>query len=173
MATTKEQTQPITRTVRFIPKPFNDVLAKLQSSIKKEQPASSPGGMSVLNHLDSKASFEAATNAALGPHGFMQFEQWNHGSWMHLYGVHGGKQATRIVFGNPQIAITMLRHDVTAGLFVPVEALLVERDGGTEIVQIKPSTLIAGADGSSEELEAAAKVLDGKLEELWAYVASD
>jgi len=92
---------------------------------------------------------------------------------MHLYGVHGGKQATRIVFGNPQIAITMLRHDVTAGLFVPVEALLVERDGGTEIVQIKPSTLIAGADGSSEELEAAAKVLDGKLEELWAYVASD
>lgn len=93
---------------------------------------------------------------------------------MKLYGVHG-KQVTRIVFGNPQIAITMLRHDVNAGLFVPVEALIVERlDGrGTNVLQIKPSTLIAGAEGSSQELAAAAKVLDEKLEELWAYVASD
>lgn len=62
---------------------------------------------------------------------------------------------------------------MTAGLFVPVEALLVERDGGTEVVQIKPSTLIAGVDGSSEELAAAARVLDEKLERLWAFVASD
>jgi uncharacterized protein (DUF302 family) len=171
MATTHEETHTITRTIRFIPKPFNRVLAKLQSSIK--QPTPTPG-FSILNHLDSKNSFEAATNKALGPHGFMQFAQWDHGSWMHLYGVHG-KQVTRIVFGNPQIAITMLRHDVTAGLFVPVEALLVERlDGkGTDVVQIKPSTLIAGADGSSEDLREAARVLDEKLEKLWAFVASD
>jgi len=172
MATTHSETHTITRTTRFIPKPFDAVLSKLHSSIR--QPTPSPA-LSILNHLDSKESFEAATNKALGPHGFMQFEQWNHGSWMHLYGVHGGKQATRIVFGNPQIAITMLEHDVRAGLFVPVEALLVERsDGrGTDVVQIKPSTLIAGMEGSSRELREAAETLDGKLEELWAFVASD
>ena len=67
-------------------------------------------------------------------------------------------------------------HDVAAGVFVlSVEALLVERlDGkGTDVVQIKPSTLIAGADGSSEDLREAARVLDEKLEKLWAFVASD
>jgi uncharacterized protein (DUF302 family) len=171
MATTHSETHSITRITRIIPKPFNEVLSKLHSSIK--QPTPSPG-FSITNHLDSKESFEEATNSALGPHGFMQFEQWNHGAWMHLYGVHG-KQVTRVVFGNPQIAITMLRHDVAAGLFVPVEALLVERlDGrGTDVVQIKPSTLIAGREGASGELREAARVLDGKLEELWAFVAGD
>jgi uncharacterized protein (DUF302 family) len=172
MATTHEESHTITRITRFIPKPFNDVLAKLQSSIKK--PTEDPG-LSILNHMDSKESFEAATNAGLGPHGFMQFAQWNHGSWMHLYGVHEGKQSTRIVFGNPQIAITMLKHDVTAGLFAPVEALVVERaDGkGTDVIQIKPSTLVAGREGVTKELRDAAEVLDAKLEKLWAFVASD
>jgi uncharacterized protein (DUF302 family) len=157
MATTHSETHTITRTTRFIPKPFPEVLSKLQSSIL--QPTPNPG-MSILNNLSSKESFEAATNAALGPHGFMQFAEWKHGSWMHLYGVHKGKQSTRIVFGNPQIAITMLRHDVMAGLFVPVEALIVEREDGrgTDVVQIKPSTLVARA-------------LDEKLERLWAWVA--
>jgi uncharacterized protein (DUF302 family) len=170
MATTHSETHTITRTTRFIPKPFPEVLSKLQSSIL--QPTPNPG-MSILNNLSSKESFEAATNAALGPHGFMQFAEWKHGSWMHLYGVHKGKQSTRIVFGNPQIAITMLRHDVMAGLFVPVEALIVEREDGrgTDVVQIKPSTLVAGREGSSEELRDAARALDEKLERLWAWVA--
>jgi uncharacterized protein (DUF302 family) len=94
---------------------------------------------------------------------------------MHLYGVHEGKRSTRIVFGNPQIAITMLRHDVAAGLFVPVEALIVEREDGrgTDVVQIKPSTLVAGREGSSQELRDAARALDEKLEGLWTWVASD
>lgn len=58
---------------------------------------------------------------------------------MQLYGVNGGRRVTRIIFGNPQIAITMLRHDVAAGLFVPVEVLIIEREGGegTDVVQCK------------------------------------
>ena len=66
-------------------------------------------------------------------------------------------------------------EDVKAGLFVPVEALIIERtDGkGTDVVQIKPSTLIAGADDSSAELREAAQKLDAKLEALWEYVAAE
>ena len=30
--------------------------------------------------------------------------------------------------GNPLIAITMIRHDITAGLFAPVEILVTEKD---------------------------------------------
>lgn len=36
---------------------------------------------------------------------------------------------------------------------------------------VKPSTLIAGAEGSSAELKAAAQILDDKLEKLWEFVA--
>ncbi|KAK4960429.1 hypothetical protein LTR10_003325 [Elasticomyces elasticus] len=169
MANIKEDTYSITRITRTIPKPHSEVLAKLQSSIKQDAE-----GLSILSSLDSKESFEKATNALLGPHGFMQFQQFEHGSWMHLYGVHKGQQATRIIFGNPQIAVTMLRHDVTAGLFVPVEAYIIERaDGkGTDVVQVKPSTLIAGAEGSHEALKQAAEILDAKLDQLWQFVAA-
>lgn len=57
---------------------------------------------------------------------------------------------------------------LTAGLFVPVEILVRElSDGkGTEVVWQRPSTMIYSVDGSSEGLLAAAKALDGKLEEL-------
>lgn len=132
MATRNETHYQITRITRTIPKPFNQVIEKLHSSIKQPNDT----GLSILNHLQTKETFEQATNAALGPHGFMQFQQFEHGKWMSLYGVNGGRQVTRIIFGNPQVAITMLKHDVSAGLFVPVEALIIEReDGNTDVVQ--------------------------------------
>lgn len=66
----------------------------------------------------------------------MQFQQFTHGDWISLYGVNSGRKVVRIIFGNPQIAITMIRHDVSAALFVPVEVLIVEReDGKTDVVQ--------------------------------------
>jgi exonuclease V len=146
-------------------------MSKLESSIKQ-----SNNPMSILGPeaLKSKESYEEATNSQLGPHGFMQFLQIKHGSWMGLYGVQVGKQATRVIFGNPQIAITMLVHDVKAGLFVPIEALVLERgDGdGTDVIMIKPSTLIAGgADGENgKKLRDAAEKLDEKVDKLWEWV---
>ena len=37
----------------------------------------------------------------------------------------------RWIFGNPLIAITMIRHDLTAGLFAPVEILVTEAEEST------------------------------------------
>lgn len=92
---------------------------------------------------------------------------------MPLFGVHAGKKATRVVFGNPLIAITMLRHDVNAGLFVPVEALIVEREEQlTEVVQVLPSSLIAGVSDDAE-LKAAAEALDVKVAKLWEWVGGE
>jgi uncharacterized protein (DUF302 family) len=135
MATRTETTYQVTRISRTIDKPFDQVLERLHSSIK--QPSSA--GLGILDHLQSKEVFEKVTNAALGRHEFMQFQQFDHGSWMALYGVNGGRKVTRIIFGNPQIAITMLRHDVSAALFVPVEVLIFEREDGksTDVVQGK------------------------------------
>lgn len=80
-----------------------------------------------------------------------------------------------MIYGNPMIAITMLKEDVKAGLHVPVDALVVERaDGkGTDVVWMKPSSMIAGHEGAGSELKRAAEVLDGKVQALWEWVASD
>ena len=62
-----------------------------------------------------------------------------------------------------------------AGLFVPIEALVLERDDGdgSDMIMIKPSTLIAGGvDGEKgKQLREAAERLDEKAEKLWEWVA--
>ncbi len=76
----------------------------------------------------------------------------------------------RMIFGNPLIAITMIRHDITAGLFVPVELLLFENasgDGSTVIYDL-PSSLMAIERNPA--LRDAAQELDRKLQTLVSRV---
>jgi len=63
---------------------------------------------------------------------------------------------------NPLIAITMLRHDVSAGLFAPVEMLLADEGSGrSSLTYVKPSSLMAVEP--NPELRSAAQELDAKL----------
>ena len=50
----------------------------------------------------------------------------------------------RWIIGNPLYAITMIRYDITAGLFAPVELLVTENiDGaGATVTYVRPSSLI-------------------------------
>lgn len=84
-----------------------------------------------------------------------------------MFGVGDGLKIQRVILGNPLIAITMLRRDVTAGLAVPVEVLVreIEKGGRTEVVYNLPSGLIAGLN-RDEELVQAVAILDEKLEKL-------
>jgi len=84
-----------------------------------------------------------------------------------LFGAGDGRRSKRIILGNPLIAITMLQHDMGAGLYVPVEILLLEdlNGKGTSVVYQLPSGLIAEGRGD-EKLMSAAEKLDGKLEKL-------
>ncbi|KAF2170633.1 hypothetical protein M409DRAFT_19448 [Zasmidium cellare ATCC 36951] len=175
MSNLTTETYTISRHTLFIPKPYAQVLAKLQRSIKKDT-NSTP--LSLTTHKD-KTSFTNEVNPLLGPHSFMQFHLLNHGAWLALHDPsevpHAGKQAMRVIYGNPLIAITMLKEDVRGGLHVPVDALVVQRlDGkGTDVVWVRPSSVIAGWEGASMELRRAAEVLDGKVEALWGWVAGD
>ena len=58
------------------------------------------------------------------------------------------KQPTRFIqytIGNPMIAITMIEHDIEAGLDVPVRLAIYEHaDGRTRLVFNKPSSLMSG-----------------------------
>jgi uncharacterized protein (DUF302 family) len=63
-----------------------------------------------------------------GDSGFMLFFEMDHGAWLKTFGVR--RKIVRWVFGNPIIAYTMLRHDVAAGLFAPIEFVLIENESG-------------------------------------------
>jgi hypothetical protein len=130
-----------------------------------------------------QASFAAWTEKKIGPHGFMYFNEYQHGAWLPFYApptatvtdpASGEKKflkCTRFILGNPLIAITMLRHDLDAGLCVPVELYLVEEaNGGSRIVWYKPVGLIAGFEGAKPELVEAAEALSKKLEALVRWV---
>jgi uncharacterized protein (DUF302 family) len=104
-----------------------------------------------------------------GPSGFMLFGLINHGDWMAKVGTF--RRSLRVILGNPTIAITMLQHDLNAGLFAPVEVLLVEEaDGTSSLMYVKPSSLMVVV--SNPELLSAAQVLDEKLQALVVKVAS-
>lgn len=103
-----------------------------------------------------------------GPSGFMLFGLVDHGAWTRKAGL--SRRAVRVILGNPLIAITMLKHDSQAGLFAPVEMLLLEEPGNTSsLLYVKPSSLIVVE--ANPPLYEAATVLDRKLAALADKVA--
>ena len=99
----------------------------------------------------------------------MLFGSFNHGGWIAKTGIH--RQVLRLVVGNPLIAITMIRHDVTAGLFAPVELLLTDEENGTSaLTYVVPSSLMVIEP--NPPLLAAAQELDAKLAALAAKVTA-
>src|SRR4051794_38136746 len=71
----------------------------------------------IAARFPSWESYEHEVQSHVGPSGFMLFAMWNHGAWLVKASIE--RKVLRVVIGNPLIAITMLRHDVTAGLFAP------------------------------------------------------
>jgi uncharacterized protein (DUF302 family) len=99
----------------------------------------------------------------------MLFTLFDHGAWIKMAGID--RKVLRVILGNPLIAITMLRHDVTAGLFAPVEVLLVdEGEDRSSLSYVQPSSLMVVED--NPQLLSAAKELDAKLAALAAKVTA-
>ena len=118
---------------------------------------------------DSWASYQRLVEPHVGPSGFMLFKLIDHGAWIAKAGID--RKVLRVILGNPLIAITMLRHDVTAGLFAPVEMLLVEEgEGRSSLTYVEPSSLMVVEN--NPELLSAAKELDAKLAALAAKVTA-
>ena len=116
-------------------------------------------GLRALADRDWNA-FEADVQRQAGPSDFMLMHLIDHTSWLSTAGVD--RKALRVILGNPLIAITMIRHDLTAGLFAPVEVLLTEVDDNrSALTYVKPSSLMVVDD--NPPLHAAALILDDKL----------
>lgn len=123
----------------------------------------------IAGAVDGWEQYRERVEPYAGPSGFMLFSLFDHGGWIKKAGID--RKVLRATIGNPLIAITMLRHDVTAGLFAPVELLAAEEDNGhSSLIYVKPSSLMVYQH--NPELKAAAQQLDAKLAELAAKVAA-
>jgi uncharacterized protein (DUF302 family) len=99
----------------------------------------------------------------------MLFHEIDHGGWLQKFGIN--RRTVRWILGNPLIAITMIRFDITAGLFAPVEILVTEKESGpgTTITYVRPSSLMVIEE--NPPLREAAIALDKKLDALIAKAA--
>jgi uncharacterized protein (DUF302 family) len=113
-------------------------------------------------------SYRELVESYVGPSGFMLFNLIDHGAWIAKAGID--RKAMRVILGNPLIAITMLRHDVSAGLFAPVELLLTDEGNGSSLTYVKPSSLMVVEP--NPELLSAAEELDAKLAALATKVTT-
>lgn len=144
-------------------KSYDELVAALLADIG-EQPVPINDIAAVGGDWDS---YQAAVEKHVGPSGFMLFGAFDHGAWIAQAGIQ--RRVLRVVLGNPLIAITMIRHDVTAGLFAPVELLVLDEDGSSSsLTYVKPSSLMVVEP--NPELLSAAEALDAKLAALAAKV---
>jgi uncharacterized protein (DUF302 family) len=145
-------------------KSYDQLLASLLADIG-EKPVSLDG----LATAGDWQSYEHQVEPHVGPSGFMLFKLIDHGTWISKTGID--RKVMRVILGNPLIAITMLRHDVSAGLFAPVELLLVdEGQRRSSLTYVKPSSLMVVEP--NPELRSAAEKLDTKLAALATKVTS-
>jgi uncharacterized protein (DUF302 family) len=162
----EEKTFRGVRVVRTYSAPMDAVVASLRARVGRMS-------FATVIELSRKAvsveDFEFSTRNLIPESGFVIFDEIDHGAWLQRYGL--GLKSLRWIFGNPIIAETMIRHDATAGLFVPVELLFTELpDGkGCAITYVVPSSLMTIDD--NVPLAAAADRLDRKLEALMASVS--
>jgi uncharacterized protein (DUF302 family) len=147
--------------------PFDEVLARLRALMGN---TSIPDLLRLATQTTSQEGYASeVTKRYVGESGFMLFGEIDHGGWIWKFGIN--RRVIRLILGNPLIAITMIRHDITAGLFAPVELLVTENEDGpgATMTYVRPSSLMAIEENPA--LLAAAKALDQKFEALLARAA--
>ncbi|BBY66485.1 DUF302 domain-containing protein [Mycolicibacterium helvum] len=146
-------------------KSYDELLAALLADIGEQ-----PVPINEIGAIDGDwHSYQERVEKYVGPSGFMLFALLDHGGWIPKAGIE--RKAMRAILGNPLIAITMIRHDVTAALFAPVELLVLdEPDGHSSLTYVKPSSLMVVEPNAP--LLSAAQVLDAKLAALAAKVSA-
>ena len=140
---------------------FDEVLAALRAAVGN----ATRGELSdSVRDCRTEEAFTQRMHEIAGDSGFMLFFEMDHGAWLKTFGEQ--RKAIRWIFGNPVIAYTMLSHDITAGLFAPIEFLLFDNETGhgATLMYDLPSSLMV-IDDNPPLLEAS-RALDRKFAEL-------
>lgn len=150
------------RTEVVSPVGFDEVLTRLRALMGRVNPSEI---VTLAQSGITEAEFVRTVQERYeGESGFMLFAEIDHGGWLSKYQIN--RRTVRWILGNPLIAVTMIRHDITAGLFAPVEILVTEaEDGqGTMVTYVRPSSLMVIEE--NPPLLAMATLLDAKFDSL-------
>ena len=137
---------------------FEEVVNAFESAVGSVEDT----GFAVLvASTKSAEEFESQVKSRESTSGFMRFLTVDHGAWMARVGLNA--RARMYTIGNPLIARTMLKHDIAAGLNVPVRLMIYEDavSRTTRLAYDLPSSLMSGLQ--NEKVVGAAKKLDSKL----------
>jgi uncharacterized protein (DUF302 family) len=146
---------------------FGEVLSRLRNLMGN---TNVPEVVALAKEAISEAEYaHRVEERFVGQSGFMLFYEIDHGGWLSRFGIN--RRVVRWILGNPLIAITMIRLDITAGLFAPVEILVTENEDGqgAKITYVRPSSLMLIEE--NPPLRQAATALDEKLAALIAKAA--
>jgi hypothetical protein len=139
-------------------RPFDAVVAAFNAAVGAADDEAFHAAVKASTSIED---FERRMHAFEGPSEFMLFMDIDHGAWMARIGLTA--RAKLYILGNPLIARTMLRHEIGAGLNVPLRVMIYEdlRSATCRFAYDLPSSLMARL--GSEPLLAAARRLDEKL----------
>ncbi|KAA1473437.1 hypothetical protein DENSPDRAFT_930991 [Dentipellis sp. KUC8613] len=147
--------------------PVAEVLSRLDRATNRDK---GTYGQRVQNLSDrSREEAEGLVHDVVGD-GFTFFFETNHTNWLRPLLGETMPEVHVYHIGNPLIARTLLQHDLIAGLYVPPKLFISGQSSpegqpkGTAVIYDVPSSII-GTEGN-EELKAATKILDEKLEGL-------
>ena len=91
---------------------------------------------------DDWKSYERQVESHVGESGFILFTVFDHGRWIKKAGVD--RKALRVILGNPLIAITMMRHDVSAGSICSGGTSCPRRGGQRQQHHLRQAVVIDG-----------------------------
>src|SRR2546428_6436618 len=104
---------------------FEEVVNAFESAVGSVEDT---GFAALLASTKSAEEFESQVKSREGTSGFMRFLTVDHGAWMARIGLNA--RAMMYTIGNPLIARTMLKHDIAAGLNVPVRLMIYKDAAG-------------------------------------------
>ena len=125
MATRESMRFEGSRVVVTTERSFDQIVARLESLVG-QKPIEQFSELA--RSAECREAFEHAVHLFFGESDFMKFGEFNHGAWLGLFGIH--RRIVRWILGNPPLAFTTIKNDVTAGLFAPVEMSITELDDG-------------------------------------------
>jgi len=139
-------------------RPFEEVVSAFESAVGSVEDTGFPA---LLASTKSAEEFEASVQSRARSSGFMRFLTVDHGAWLTRIGLKA--RARMYTIGNPLIAQTMLKHDIAAGLNVPVRLMIYEEPATrtTRLAYDLPSSLMSGLQ--NEKVASAANKLDDKI----------
>jgi uncharacterized protein (DUF302 family) len=143
---------------------FDEVLTRLRALTRCVDPSEI---VALAQSPIPEAEFVRVVKERLeGESGFMLFAEIDHGGWLPKFQIY--QRTVCLILGIPLIAVATIRHDITSGLFAPVEILVTEaEDGqGTLVTYVRPSSLMVIKENLP--LLAVATLLDAKCDFLVA-----